>query len=278
MGDVRATAGDVLFVGTISAANIRSTMGSSLTVFNFPTESIATQEAITNVVYRRDSTIQVQQAQALVLTKGRVEDPKVRAWTFTLDSHDFYVLRLGNFETLVYDIKTEQWYTWASLGSNVLPLDTGISWLGGNRLAATFGSNILCTDDTIGTLYLMSPESPFDEGPLDYLSTNRFDRIVQGQLPVRGYSSIPCFGAQVYGDIGQADETLTVTLETSDDSGFNYSSQGDISILPGEYKTRVDWRSLGSMTAPGRLFKITDDGAFARIDGLEVASDGGSEN
>jgi hypothetical protein len=32
----------------------------------------------------------------------------------------------------------------------------------------------------------------------------------------------------------------------------------------------LSWYSLGQIQAPGRLFRITDDGAVARIDGMEM--------
>jgi hypothetical protein len=56
----------------------------------------------------------VSQATMLVAALGSVSDPHVRAWTFTLDGHDYYVLRLGNLETIIYDTLAEQWYDWGS--------------------------------------------------------------------------------------------------------------------------------------------------------------------
>jgi hypothetical protein len=92
-----------------------------------------------------------------------------------------------------------------------------------------------------------------------------------GQISIKGgYSSIPCFGVQLYGSIGSGDGELTVGLTYSDDRGFSYADAGEITLTPEAYTQRVNWRSLGSMRAPGRLFRITDTGALKRIDGMET--------
>jgi hypothetical protein len=68
----------------------------------------------------------------------------------------------------------------------------------------------------------------------------------------------------------------TVNLKYSDDSGATFYDAGDQTVPAEVYDTRLNWRSLGSIRYPGRLFKITDSGALRRIDSLEVEDGSGS--
>ena len=78
-------------------------------------------------------------------------------------------------------------------------------------------------------------------------------------------------GVQLFGSIGSGlEDGMEVSLEVSDDRGFTYTDMGAVSLDAGDYNARVHWRSLGSMSAPGRLFKITDEGALKRIDSAEM--------
>jgi hypothetical protein len=61
-----------------------------------------------------------------------------------------------------------------------------------------------------------------------------------------------------------------VRLEISDDAGATFDDMGSVGITDSANYPELAWYSLGQIEAPGRLFKITDDGAIARIDGLEM--------
>ena len=245
-----------------------------LAVANFPTESIEnSQDFVLVVTEGATPELCISQAWVTVVARGRIDDPQVRAWTFTLDGHDFYVLRLGNIETLVYDFATEQWYVYGSHASNIWRPYTGINWQGGNVVSAPFGSNVIVGDDGNGALYFLDPEGSFDDDALLGADTPReFDREVYGQVATRSFDSIPCYGVQLMGSIGEMAEAslTTVTLYTSDDQGHTYDSQGTVTVPNAGYDIRVEWWSLGSFSAPGRLFKITDTGTLHRIDYLEM--------
>jgi len=70
---------------------------------------------------------------------------------------------------------------------------------------------------------------------------------------------------------------VTVKLSTSDDQGHTYDDHDTFSISNADYEFRAEWWSLGSFSAPGRLFKITDYGALQRIDYLEMIEDNEDE-
>ena len=114
--EIRSSQGRVITVtDAVSTAEVEVTQARTLGVANIPAEHIESTQARLVVPYnKKPEEIQVTQARTLAVVKGRVSDPRVRAWTFTIDGHDFYVLRLGNDETLVYDVYSEQWYVWGS--------------------------------------------------------------------------------------------------------------------------------------------------------------------
>lgn len=254
MGDIRASQAFALAV-TTSDPDLR------------------TSQAHVQAVVAHDMDVRVAQSYVLAVVRRRTYDPTVRAWTFTLDGHDFYVIRLGEFETLVYDTNSEQWYQWGSGDTALWNLLDGTNWGGGHNFSGVYGSNVLVGSDVNGALFLLDPTGTDDDSAvLGAESQVPFERIAMAQHIMRGYDSQPCFGVQLLGSIGdvQDSEPTDVTLLVSDDRGDSFTDCGTITIDPDDLAARVDWRSLGSMTAPGRLFKIVDYGALHRIDSLEM--------
>jgi hypothetical protein len=217
-------------------------------------------------------TMQVSQLGVMVSAMGRVADPRVRAWTFTLEGHDYYILRLGNIETLVYDTHSEQWYVWGSDTDSLWRAYYGTSWQGGRALAGNYAS-VVVGDDGNGALYFLDPNGEYDDDALFGAATPRpFERIATAQLvlPI-GYEYIPCFGVELFGSIGQSLTVgATVDLRTSDDRGITFISAGALTLTPDDHDQRLDWGSLGQMVAPGRLFQVVDYGALQRVDALEM--------
>ena len=248
-------------------------------IINFPTVSEEVSQALTLVTLGiGGTTIEVSQARTLAVVRGRIDNPKLRVWTFSLDGHDFYVLRLGDTETLVYDLTSEQWVDWADLNKEFWRANVGQNWVGGSGLGRTYGSDVIVGDDTYGLLWFLDPEQPYDQNP-DYLAPVQetyFDRIVTGQMVLKGRAVLPCYVCFITSDMGApAYVGAGVTLYTSDDAGKTYDNQGLVTITTGVNEPELSWYSLGQIEAPGRLFKIVDDGAIARIDGLEM-NDGGA--
>lgn len=271
---IRATAADVLVAASVSATNLRVTSADVLVALNFPTPQINTSWAAGLVVVRNGlESVRVSNAAVLVAVRGRTANPKVRAWTFTLDGHDFYVLRLGQDLTLVYDVYSEEWVDWDSFGETFWTVNTGINWAGGERQAFNYGSNVLVGDDTYGLLYFLNPKQPYDENPEagDPQQERFFPRVLQAQVPMVGRSVLPCYACWLTTDMGApAYLGAGVTLEISDDAGKSYDDMGTVTVTAGENSPEIAWYSLGQVEAPGRLFRITDDGAVARIDGMEM--------
>lgn len=271
-------AGVVAALGATPA--VQASQFDAVTVFNIPSERMdASQLDVIAIDERQGDTavMQVAQFDMVAVLRGAVDDPTVRAWTFTLDGHDFYVLHLGNAETLVCDLSTEQWYIWGTGDTNRWRAFTGHNWLGGRRNADLYGSNIIVGDNSNGALYFLNPLAVTDDHPVsgaDY--PQPFLREAMGQISVRGYDMKSCYGVSVMGAIGETDDSslTAITLFTSDDDGKTYDDQGTIDIDPGDVQARADWNSgLGSFAAPGRLFLLQDRGALQRIDWFDMATD-----
>jgi hypothetical protein len=256
-------------------ANIRASQAVVLAAGAYPADGIRVPQALALAAIDAEDSMAINVSQVVILlaARGRVNDPKIRAWTFTLDGHDYYVLRLGNRETLVYDTHSQAWYVWGSDEGDLWRAYNGCNWLGGTTQGGGYGSNIVVGDDGNGSLYFLDPDSEVDDDSLLGEAVPRtFQRVVQGQVVTKGYQSERCYGVQLTGSIADVDDpTYTdVTLSISDDQGETYTDCGTITVEQDAPNARLHWRSLGSIRNPGRLFKIVDYGALTRIDSLDM--------
>lgn len=276
----RVTEASVLSaVSTGAAVAERVTSFNALAAINFPSPFERVTYAPVLATVKGDITLRVTNAAVLVAVRGRTSNPKLRAWTFTLDGHDFYVLRLGMIMTLVYDVYSQQWMDWDAFEQTYWPTFVGFNWVGGIGIVDedghSFNSNVLVGDDTLGLLYFLDPETPYDEsfdGPLDPDQEKFFPRVLQGQFPIVGREVQPCYAVWLNTDMGDpAYVGAGVQLEISDDGGKTYDDMGTVTVTTSASpEPELSWYSLGQITAPGRLFRITDDGAVARIDSMEM--------
>jgi len=254
---------------------IQTSMAFTNVVGSFPTERFdVAQASVTAVTDGPDTALEVSQSFVIVVAKGKVDDPTVRAWTFTLDGHDFYVLRLGNTETLVYDLTTEQWFTWGSGDSTLWDAYTGTNWIGGNTFSANFGSNVIVGSNANGSLFFLDPDKPNDDPAVEGRDLSPFRRRITAQLPVRGYNRVSVYQVEMLGSVSELDTGATDSFELlySDDRGSNYTSAGSITSIDEDFSIRASWRSLGSFSSPGRIFRVQDTGSLKRIDSLTVST------
>lgn len=260
-----------------TAAVINASQVSFMEVYNKPSMSIQASQAEEIVVVKETTTLSVSEAQTMVVVRGHVANPYVRVFTFTLDEHDMFVVQLGDVETLVYDTYSQQWPEWDTPGQAYWRANCGMNWIGAQKLATGFGSDIVIGDDTWGLLWFLNPTQAYDDAPdpSSPIQQLAFTRIVMGQVTARGRENIPCYAVFLDGD-NHAVIGLTfapqVTLETSDDQGVTFDNQGTLGVVvdPSAANDDYMWASLGQISSPGRLFRITDNGVFARIDSLEM--------
>lgn len=249
----------------VAAVSTDVTQGTVLAAAAYPAQQATVSQADVQYLADGGGFDYLSQAFVLVAAAGRVSDPRVRSWTFTLDGHDFYVLRLGNVETLVYDVHSEQWYVWGSDTSYLWRAYSGCNWLAGDNFANVYGSNVVVGDDGNGSIYLLNPDSDTDDDAvLGSALPRTFSRRLDVQMPLKGFDSVSCFDVVLEGSIGE--NTDSVNLSYSDDRGNSFTDAGDIQLTKDTYNTRLRWQSLGSASSPGRIYSIADDGALRRID------------
>jgi hypothetical protein len=269
---VRTSQARVFAIGAYPTADLR--VGQShVEAVAKPSTDVRVGQSHVEAVAKPAPDLRVGQARVLVVARGRVSDPHVRAWTFTLDGHDYYVLRLGNDETLLYDLSTEQWYIWGSGDADLWRAFVGMNWQGAKALSPTYGSAVLVGDDGNGALYFLDPTGYYDDDAIFGNATPRqFLREITGQVATRSRDSVPCYGVHLIGSVGETTEAAltAITLYTSDDQGHTYDQHDTIDVANAEYNARVEWGSLGAFSAPGRLFRVQDYGALYRIDFLEM--------
>jgi hypothetical protein len=111
---------EILAAINFPTAQERTTQGDILADTNFNDPKLRASQVEGLVFAKNSMALRMVQADVLAYVRGRIQNPKMRAWTFTLDGHDFYVLRLGMDLTLVYDVSSEQWVDWDAFGGSGL--------------------------------------------------------------------------------------------------------------------------------------------------------------
>ena len=188
-----------------------------------------------------------------------------RAWGFDLDQHQFYVLSLGMQGTFVYDVLTQEWSQWQTQGFTGWNMENGVVWNG----------DVYAGDDSLPTLWRLDPDSYLDD---DF---RPIKRVVTGgiQTDARNTLRTGMFVLSVTkeGDIDDED-TPYVQLSISDDGGFTFKDRDALTIDGTNETQDFSWRSLGVIRAPGRVFKITDEGGYVTFKGANQKIDGEEGN
>lgn len=245
----------------------------SLVVYSVPSPTGNVSQAQFITVNETSAAAYASQVQAIVLYRGRVDNHKIRVWSFSLDGHDFYVVTLGETVTLVYDLTTDSWAEWSTTGYEVWRAHRGINWI--TMGADTFDdagaqSNVVAGDNAYGLLWTLNPEVGHDENP-ETGEVELFNRKVIGGVQQKLRETHPIGGAYVLASAGTPELTgANITLRTSDDMGNTWDSHGTVTVEINNFSQEFAWRSLGLIRAPGKLFEITDTGAVVRIDSLDI--------
>lgn len=229
-----------------------------------PNETLSVRDGEVDalVVYRTDTRNVPRDSNAymmVVWTSGLPQEARSRAWSFTLDGHPFYVLDLGEQGTFLYDSDTQQWCQWQTDGYVGWNIRNGTRWGVPERIVGG--------DTSSGYVWELDPAVTIDEGFRD------IHHVATGGLMMRERVYKAVEALRIAGSIGAlttAGATTTITLEISDDGGETYPFSATITLTQGNYSDTIEWRSLGSMSAPGRVFRVSDVGGMLRIDGADV--------
>lgn len=189
-----------------------------------------------------------------------LEPPLEQGWAFNFDGHTFYVLNSVLGKSLVYDLTTGQWHGWVTAGEVTWNMHRGVVWKG----------RVLGADAFAPRVWELDTDSELDEGELP------IERLVSGFQPVRGSASIRQGSLRLTARRDDPQGSALVRMRFSDDGGHTWSRHHEVSLLPGDGRSRIEYRSLGRIRAPGRLWEFSDAGGLVRIDGVDTDIDGGA--
>lgn len=195
-------------------------------------------------------------ALQVVYGKGGPTEVRQRAWTFDFDGHICYALDMGSNGTLVYDLSTSNWSVFDTQGyGGHFNMKNGFHW--------RTGKTILGGSDFSGNLIEMREETFLDDGfrPVVY-EVNGFLLVTEDRF-YRNYA-LRMIGSA--GRLADPDETVvpTLSMQFSDDQGVSWSDTFTVE-LERDTRQRIEFRSLGAFTAPGRIFRMFDEGGVKFI-------------
>lgn len=277
--DLQIPQGRLFLTGSVVALLGQISEGRAYVQINFPAHDAQMSQAMLVATGKKDVVALASQNRTLVHCRGRIADPKLRVWTFTLDGHDFFVIRLGDDETLLYDVYSEQWVQWDSKDSGAWRPNVGMTWIGAQALADQYGSAVVAGDDTFGLLWFLDPEQAYDDAPDPARGRQEieFERIVTAQALASGRQYVPCYAVFLDGDnygLSGTEFTPSIVLEFSDDQGRNFITAEALPVNPDPtVDNPYSWYSLGQFGSPGRIFRWTDNGVMTRIDSASMNDD-----
>lgn len=191
----------------------------------------------------------------LVYGTGAVDRFVQRAWTFDLDGHSFYVLQLGKQGTFILDKTTGVWCQWETEGFETWNMENGWTW---------DGDRIIAGDNSSPIVWEYNPNSTLDD---DFRPMRR---KVTGVIPLRGRDTLTILGMHLSASLGDSAAGAEIRMRFSDNQGKDWSMWYGISLEPNNFNQVLNFRSLGTARAPGRVFEVEDFGGPVRIDTAEL--------
>lgn len=203
----------------------------------------------------RATVLRVHEQDLVVVAATGVfpEGPlSVNVFPYDLDGHVMYGLHIRGRGTFVYDLMTTQWCEWQTADFPFWNAQYHVKWRDDYYASTKFENQ----------LNLVDPNSVLD----DSFRTNSF--IATGRLESQDREYVANPEAQIFGSIGLRGGD--VNLRYSDDEGANWSDYETVTMAAGVRNANVMFYDLGSVTAPGRVFQIEDDGTLRRVQTLKV--------
>lgn len=266
MTDVRASNAtlQVVHKGTIgSRARISSV--TVQVVADVIAEYARISQAMLQVVHKGTSGARTRATDAFiqaVYTTGAPNNTRQRAWTFDLDGHTFYALDLATSGTLLYDLTTQSWthYETAGFGGH-WNMKNGHAWRGGKKVVGG--------DTSSGKVYYLDVNGFLDEGwrPVIY--------EVRGVIFATDIAYHRQYALRLQGSAGKLADDLApvLNMQFSDDQGATWSDEYTVT-LQADTRQRIEFRSLGSFTSPGRIFRLYDTGGIKFLAYVTAETDG----
>lgn len=179
----------------------------------------------------------------------RTAEADLSATFFVKDQHPCYVLHLGTDATWVYDLSSQRWCNFSSLGFDY--------WR--PRLIANVGDVVICADRNSNQLWKLDPDLGTDAGDAIPKEFYAFADVPEGSFPL-GNVVLDC----LLGDAPSADpdDESIMVLQVSRDEGASWSSPRERGLGAwGNRSVRPRWNGLGLVKAPGAILKFSCSGA-----------------
>jgi hypothetical protein len=181
---------------------------------------------------------------------GKVAAADLRAWTYTIDGHRFYVLTLGSNATWVYSLDAasggDRWSTFNTLTYDYWTMDLGCS----------IGTTVLACDRLSSVLYRLDPTRKTDG---DGAFEKKFCAVIDGED-----TSIPIANLVVVCDIGDAPlegqgSAPVMQLRMSVNQGKTLGPSMDAEFAgTGDFANLPTWNSLGDIPPlVGAIFEFS---------------------
>jgi len=191
-----------------------------------------------------------------------------KGWAFVLDGHTFYVLNRVDGPAMICDLTTGHWHMWyTNLPPAVLGGDRywnmwrGIMWKG----------RVIACDVSDPKIWELNLHSFLDQESLI------IPRAVTAFQPLRGSASVRQGSFRITARREVLEHLSIVTMQFSDDAGRTWSHEYEVVMGTGDVSKRIEYRSLGRIRAPGRLWEIRDSGGLVRIEGADTDLEGEEE-
>lgn len=196
------------------------------------------------VVRLSSYTPQIISTRAIEYQLSKEDAASARAFSYTQEGHNFYVLTFPSGRTWVYDAATSAWHSRKSFGMS--------RWRA-NCHAVFAGENIV-GDCSSGRLYTLDMDAYTDDGrPIERIRVSQplhaeSKNVFMSELEID-------FDAGTVGLTGQG-ANPKACLQWSDDGGRSWSQELWTEIgAQGQYGAQAIWRRLGHFRQ--RIFRLT---------------------
>lgn len=206
-----------------------------------------------------DTTPRVTNTALLVAYRDdERQNYELRAFVFKLDGHGIYGVHLGVQGTWVYDTLTNEWSKFITEGYSVFNFEIGL----------TYDDRIIGGDNQGPELWLLDAESQLDQG------FKPIRRVVTGVVSVRSRDAVSVWGLDVDATVDSYSYAeATMELSISDNGGVTYVDIATKELTTDDNGYPISFRSLGTIRAPGRVFRIEDFGGPVTIRGASLRLD-----
>lgn len=189
----------------------------------------------------------------------RTAEADLSASFFVKDQHPCYVLHLGTTATCVYDLSTQRWSNFSSLGYDYWrPL-----------LFANLGDEVIASDRNSNAVWKLDPDLGTDDGDAIPKEFYAFIDVPEGAQQL---SNIVMDCLRGDAPTSDPDDESVMVLQISRDEGASWSSPRERGLgVRGARMIKPKWNGLGQVKAPGAIAKFACSGAGRfRVSGVRA--------